>query len=1006
MSQKTNVTIGGEECLLPNPTDYALAWEKANSFRCPIGPATGRGHVLITRKTLNKLLPANEPVELMFKAEGDAGAGEVKLKKVYLHSGFRVNFGNTSDDEEAAYLIRLVDKRYFLNRWTTTTRVFNAMNWSGGDQDRYYLRDTIKAIATPYQWEEVIAQLWADCKILGAFTGLGALAVPPPIDLFFVGVNPWRALNELLDKIGRTVAYDPTADRFYVVRLSNPEPSANDPFAVNGKPRPDLLWDGRPFSGGACVAPETIRVHFYVKYEDYGSERDTEAVGNWAAIDHSTFVDFKTGAAGAVKGTVLSIWDDMPALRSHANRAVFQNLEWMKAKAKSRAEAWLKKNAADRFSRHHYIVNGPANIPNDGVIKQVIWRNYGGKEGLCTEVQKFPGLPNDIDFDGSSIAGGSIAKGSSNEAAFIDDFTSENFATPDLMRRTFPNYPRLPNFVTVTIGNSDAECESLGSVGFLKPYEGTAIFGGYVIRYSPEGAAMETLEPCWILAIGERAGADPGPRIRKNDVLYGRLSGKYEAKAGIYAGVRLPLYVVRAEEMLSVLNSCDCGTDPAAATKINGKCKVDHITFDKGVGFELYQPNNNEDGVCVGIKGCQSYTVLNQWNSNQRPVWTRSPIFGGNITTYGAVKFGQQFENGRFRGGGSIRGGGDHITLPRGAKSCCQPVQVKGIYGNCVELEYGKAGPSGYLFASLATSAGGTVGTYKIYIDCGRIVGIGVSGAVAGYAGALSFPSASACPSAPCPPADVPPCSPCVDFTPPDYTPPDLAYTPPYDNGGTEGESTNLPTIPINFTQGPVYGVPGSSTESFILTRRDTVDVPGQVSSFFQAATEVRYAFRPWRPLNRGGYYGRRLDGSEGEMQAWESILVTFSPGIGIYPLGPVDFAEFRNILQAVLLMDIEENPTGSIVPNEPGVFYDPATGLKFKNETPSMAANFNEAEKLMRAQFFSYRVFESWEEVYTVEDRFLPTSEGGTGPTPLELNEFLIFRESLYYWGRQDLEQ
>lgn len=992
--QTSLVTLGGWDCLVPDPAEYPLADGKANSFRCPIGSASGRGHVLISRAVLNALSPANGPLELIFKsAGGEAGDGEVKLKRVWMHSGYRANYGGASDDVNAAYVIRLVDVRFFLNKWSSATKIFNVTNWAGGDGDRYYIRETIKAAGTPYTWEDVAFELWKACKMLGDFQGLGPMNLAPPSDLYYVGVNPWRALNELLGQIGRTIAYDPQNDKFYVVSLSNPVPSQGDAFANIGQQRGDLLYDGRPFSGGACVAPEKIRVYFYVKYEDYGSERDTESTQNWATSDQSTFIDVSTGAEGAVPGTTLTIWDDMPALKRHGNRAAFANDGAMSTKAQAKVQAWMLKNSADRYSRNHFILNGPAIIPNAGIYKQVIWRNFGGREGLCTEVQKFPGLPADVDFD--SAGGAGMSKTGTNEA-FIDDFATENLATPDLMRKTFPNYPRLPNFVTVTVGKPDAECDAMGNVGFLKPYEGSAIFGGYVVRYSPENAAMETLEACWIMAIGERAGVDPGPRIRKNDVLYGRLSGKYEAAAGQYAGTRLPLYVVRAEESLSVLNSCTCGTNPATATEIQGKCKVDHITFDKGVGFKLYQPDNNQDGVCVGIKGCEPNTVLNQWSTAARPVWTKAPVFGSNVTTFGAVKFGQSLEGGRIRGGGSVRGSGDHITLPRGARQCCQPVQVKGIYGNCVELEYGQAGPSGFIPLEVTRVINNQVFyvTSFLYVDCGRITGAGMRG------GILAFPSLSfgtSCASAPCPPNDAPPCNPCNEYTPPpNYTPPTPISQPPY--GQPPATPVPIPAVPVSLVNGPSYGLPGSDTETANYIRRDTpVPTNGNADSFYESAKLVRYSFSSARPLNALQSPG---------VTRYDNILKTFDPITGIYPLGPIDFAAFRNILQGVLQKDIEENPGANPPAQEPGVYYDPATGLKYKNETPSNAANFALSRQLMQQQFNSYRVFANWDAVYAVEDRFFPTAEGGTGPTPLEASEFVIFREVLYHWARQDLEQ
>lgn len=509
------VTLGGFPALVADPAIYPLAAGKANSFRFVVGPSHGSGYVLMLRRDLNRAgLRKGGPVELVFSA----GGKKIRLRKVWVIAAHRANPGGRPDDPDAAYLCRVVDWRYFLNRWSTGVRSINCRNWAGGDPDRYYLRDTIKAADTPHSWNEALKLLWGDVVGLGAFRNVVGIRTPPPEDLHNPGGNAWRFLCDVVAQASRTIVYDPEADTYSIRKLTI------DATPLDKEVAADLEYDARPWSPPAAVAPEKIRVYFARRLEDYGTEADTPAVGNWATNAAFTWLDIPTRTPEPIRGTIATVWASTPAVVKHRTRDTYLNAAEMKATAQELADGWLLANGAEALSRAHLLLNGIQKswLPSDS-IRETIVRDMG--DGLLTEVLKYPGMPENLpDF----------AVDADNAGA---DVEGENFAPIDTARRTLPNYPRLPNIVEVF--------DSGQAAGAIISANSSGVHPGYVRRVV--AGNLERLEKCWLLLVDDYT-VNRGQVPAKNGDLYGpaRLSGKHE-----YGGLRLPLYVARSSSASS-----------------------------------------------------------------------------------------------------------------------------------------------------------------------------------------------------------------------------------------------------------------------------------------------------------------------------------------------------------------------------------------------------------------------------------------------------------------------
>lgn len=437
---------------------------------------------------------------ILARSEGRV-EGSVAFPKLLLVKSERLA-GGKRNDPESLHLVELADKRYLLQQFSDTgIQHFNLRGFAHADD---YLDGT-----EGNTWSSVVEDIWNTMlSQLGAFPGLPseALVDNVPEDIGLIGINAWSALDTLLEKLGCTVAYDPIDDQFQIVALGSEQPGLAE--AVRGR---EKYRDAEPFESNATRFPETIRVYFHNHLLSYGQERDAEHVNNWAAGNHSASIDVPTGIKGAVAGTVLSLWDDLPRLHNEDN--VLENASELSTRAANRANSWVNDQQMSGSRRWEVLEGMVPTVRPGSEVKVVMWRAWGPKhDGTATEIVTHPGLPKHI--TGGTNCPDGIVWHHPLEA-------ESNFSPPDLSRRSFPNYPRLINVVQVHDTGEDTGAD-------IGP-NGDNLFPGRVARYV--AGSLTTLEDCWIRFVDDHDNNAGDILVKNQDYFMGRLSG-HETSSG------------------------------------------------------------------------------------------------------------------------------------------------------------------------------------------------------------------------------------------------------------------------------------------------------------------------------------------------------------------------------------------------------------------------------------------------------------------------------------------
>lgn len=657
-TQQKEFKFAGFRCINADPTRYPQAAGLANSFATSIGPHEGVGFVLMRRKDVATLDPTKTfSLEVKTVDEsGQAGGGATTLKIVDLHIERAVKIGGgANNDDNAIFLVRIVDKRFLLNRWSSTIKQFNQRAWSGGEQtgafDEKWIRETIKGPETPWKVSEIVGRLWGD---LGGIAGsvpsfptdvdgkIKVDKIAPPDNLHFTGQNAWVAIHLVLHQVGLTTALNNDGE-FEIVEFGG----VQDLSSLN-LTRPVYL--GERWSGGTTFAPETIEVVFPFQYDDYGSELDTEPWSNFITTLAGYRYAVKTGGKGPVAGTKLVLWDTLRAIRRHGSWQI-DNLADCQNRAVEVANSWLlnhvqiPQNAPSSWrstgDRAHGVFSGIVEAKLGPAIKAIIWRDYGRDpnagdgDGLVTELIRFPGYPKSARF---FDAGGSSGEPRSFKGIgfeWDDRQAAEHVDGLDFGRPTFPNYPRLPNIVKLVGFRTDPTCcvttpEDGGATKVwatpLDPYK--RLFGGIVHRYDAAQGGLVALESCWIYFPNYPSCF----RIEPNFFYYARLSGQ---ERSVVNGQKLPLYVAvnQIRPLPSYQQACLCAPDNSTQVEFAenyGACDVRHVMVDKSSWLTLYR-NTLATGCCVpsvtlSIKG-SPYPCAVFWTDDQSkcPKWTVSP---------------------------------------------------------------------------------------------------------------------------------------------------------------------------------------------------------------------------------------------------------------------------------------------------------------------------------------------------------------------------------------------
>jgi hypothetical protein len=512
VQQSTAVSLDGHPCVVPDAIRFPQAARLANSYWCPLGPAAGRAWVLLLGEHLANIRDANQTFHtLRFRTRRPGEPDdEATFASLLFVKSQRLTPGE-KENPAALHLVELADKRLLVEQFSDTGNLqFNVRSYAQGTA---YLQET-----AGYTWSTAAEAIWNTMAgVLGSYPGLPDGYAPDgvPENMRFIGVGAWRALHQFLLKIGCTVAYDPHATQFRIVRLGGDQTDLPETIAGGEK-----LLDAETLETGSAKFPATIRVYFHSHHRSHGQERDTEPADNWSYSGGGAFLDVLTGAPAAQPGTVLALWDDLPYLLDENNAP--SNASELAARALARATDWLNDQAVSGRRMHRVFPRMVTSVRPGSQIKAVLWRAWGPEAGgTATEIVSHPGFPSRV------TGGSSLADGLAWDAA---TYSGENFAPPDLARRTYPAFPRLPNIVQID--------DSSAQAGQVVSPNADNLFPARLRRWV--AGSLATLGDCWVRFVDEHDAASGNVKVKNKDAFLARLSGIETS-----GGQQLPIYLAR-----------------------------------------------------------------------------------------------------------------------------------------------------------------------------------------------------------------------------------------------------------------------------------------------------------------------------------------------------------------------------------------------------------------------------------------------------------------------------
>lgn len=484
---------------------------RANSYECPTGMEAGHGWVLM-RELHADFLNMNATTTLTWVEKFDSATAGLKFRaagggnKTTNFQGLipirvtKMSAGTGGQGQNRVCLVEFADKRIAIRG--TVNRQYNVRMPAPKtlpSPDNFYT-ESLNGGAV-WTWEQIFDDLWGNLNAeAGAAINLPYVPDGTPDGLRFIGVPAWQAIGVFLDKIGCTIAFDPTTNTLSAIRLGTTQAGlAAAKVAVADK----LLFDYDPSEGNLWKAPATFRVFFHRKEEYHGIEKDTPQNDNWE-MQPAHSVDVASGVAGG--SGILPIWDDLPAM--HSDTEAIVNAAAIATRATEVATN-MGNRIADARARLHYSGILTTMLPG-AEVASVVWRDYGDEQGTVTEIRNFP--PGETQVGGHGVSSPHMMRQT------LPSGVAEVLEASGLGRAKAPTYPRLPQFVKIT-GAEDAT---------------GGIWPGTVERYVR--GAWTSLDTCWVAPI--HGATDQGFETGSRQI--GRLAG---LQVGTSSPTTRPVYV-------------------------------------------------------------------------------------------------------------------------------------------------------------------------------------------------------------------------------------------------------------------------------------------------------------------------------------------------------------------------------------------------------------------------------------------------------------------------------
>lgn len=287
-------------CDPPIPVDSW--WGRVNTYRSSLGFQTGRAFLLCIESDLVKMQESKQidkPHDLIFYDPSDT-TKKFKIRKAYVKTWRRI-YPAAEGDTNTAVLLELVDIRDLLAR-SPVNRRYNLRGCPGGD----FLANTIDG-CVPWTWARLVEDLWKQLPGLGDFPGLPFTPHGTPEGFVFDDGSLLDAINHVLTRLCCAALYDPTDATWEICQLGDKDAMDRAKDVLDAwVNRESLVWDDFPDRSAVCQYPETIRV---CTWKQPSPDDGTSRV-------HATDVQnlVPPGQGRVEPGTVVTLWDDLPAV--------------------------------------------------------------------------------------------------------------------------------------------------------------------------------------------------------------------------------------------------------------------------------------------------------------------------------------------------------------------------------------------------------------------------------------------------------------------------------------------------------------------------------------------------------------------------------------------------------------------------------------------------------------------------------------------------------------------